>query len=567
MPMRIGLSAIWEGAFKLTFSALVIAAALSATLLASRYVFSTSELRAVLLVGIVVSGTLLVVSQVLGLRSKVASNIALSVVTLASVFTAYVVHTELYFQENRVVMLAVCGAAVFGLFVVFRIIDEYRWGGPALSALALMGVLWLFLPELASGISTPGGMFSADDPRLWVGLVGLCGAGAFTLLAIARFVDESHWGGVALLAVASVGAAVMVWASLDTGKPLDSENWTKPPSIRSVTFEHTPNVYFVVFDSIVPETIMHRYMGLEASEFHRTFDKEARRFRNLFANSIMTRDSLNTTLALDQDIYLAGRRPKYLSGQDLSPLTWIMKENGYETTSIFESFYFGHFKGPYIDNYVVNRRLGGACALLEEDVRRWAFWGYCRVTEAVWGKDSVVTRGDFVLRELTGPVGDGPQFVFAHFYMPGHAGGGFNYQSRENRERFADNYFRRANQAAVYLDQIIQHLRVSDPAAVLFVFGDHGMLLSRGVKLDDDPAFYLQDRFGILGGVFPHERCGKYFDDAESKGYMTILDAVHAILACLSGGQNALLEPRSDRFVESGVPLEHRYHYKEFLYE
>ena len=48
-------------------------------------------------------------------------------------------------------------------------------------------------------------------------------------------------------------------------------------------------MYFVVFDSIVPETIMHKYIGLETSEFHRTFDKEARRFRNFFANSIMTR--------------------------------------------------------------------------------------------------------------------------------------------------------------------------------------------------------------------------------------------------------------------------------------
>ena len=75
------------------------------------------------------------------------------------------------------------------------------------------------------------------------------------------------------------------------------------------------------------------------------------------------------------------------------------------------------------------------------------------------------------------------------------------------------------------------------------------MWLSRGMGIDEDPTFVnLQDRFAVLGGVFPRDRCGQYFDEAEAKGYMTTLDAVHSILSCLSGGQDALLEPRRDRF-------------------
>ena len=99
------------------------------------------------------------------------------------------------------------------------------------------------------------------------------------------------------------------------------------------------------------------------------------------------------------------------------------------------------------------------------------------------------------------------------------------------------------------------------------MFGDHGMWLSRGADLEENPAFFLQDRFGILGGVYPRDRCAGYFDEAESKGYMTILDAVHAILTCLSGGQSALVGTRHDRFSGSGVPREHEYRYEEFLYE
>ena len=117
------------------------------------------------------------------------------------------------------------------------------------------------------------------------------------------------------------------------------------------------------------------------------------------------------------------------------------------------------------------------------------------------------------------------------------------------------------------LEQLIDHLRANDPNAILFVFGDHGALLSNGMELEDDPAFFLQDRFGILGGMYPRDRCAPELDEAESKGYMTSLDVVHAILACLSGGQSPLIEPRRDRFWGSGMPENHSYDYKEFLYE
>ena len=123
------------------------------------------------------------------------------------------------------------------------------------------------------------------------------------------------------------------------------------------------------------------------------------------------------------------------------------------------------------------------------------------------------------------------------------------------------------NRAAIVLEQIIEHLRTNDPDSILFVFGDHGAWLSRGLAVEDDPAFFLQDRFGILGGVYPRDRCAPQLDEAERKGYMTSLDVVHAIVQCLADGQSPLLEPRRDRFWTGDLPEDHPYDYKEFLYE
>ena len=565
--VKRALSITWEGAFKLTFGALVIASALSSTFYSSRSNFSIVEMMNVLTIGMVVSGVFLLSAQAIALRSKIAANAALAVVTLVCVFTGYIVHTELFFPANRVAMLGICGVALFGLFVAFRVIDERRWGRLALSVAVPVGIVWSILLDLFQGLSTPGGILSLDDPRLWAAMIGTCGTGLCILYATVQYVDEAHWGGVALLSVVAVGIAVVVWAGIQDRNSSDSASLAKHPGIRDVTFEQKPNVYFVGFDSVVPESILRKYLGVETTEFHIAFDTDVRRFSNLFASSVSTKYSINTLMALSQDIFLDELRPNYFTGKHLSPLVSIMRQNGYETTSIFNNFFFGHTKGPYIDNYVINNKTGAVCALLDEDVRKWAFWGYCRITNANWFREEVLPPGDFLVSELASIGRDRPQFVIAHIYMPGHTSKSFRYHNLKDREVFTESYVQKSNEAASYLRRIIDHLRDNDPTAILFVFGDHGMFLSTGMRIDEDPTFYLQDHFAVLGGVFPRDRCGQYFDEAEAKSYMTTLDAVHAILGCMSDGQSALLEPRHDRFFGAGLEEEHDYRYKEYLYE
>ena len=484
-----GLAATREGSFKLTFAALVVAAAMVATIHPSRQNVSTVELAVVIALGMAVSGGLLLGAQLIALRSKPAANAALAMVTLACVFTAYVVHTELFYPGNRLALAAICGAALFGLFVAFQVIDERRWGGVVLSAVALVAVSSPLWPDVITGISRPGGVLALNDPRFWIALVGMCGAGVLAVYAASRVVDESHWGVAALLAVLAVGVAVVIWTGLQVERRLTGDSWERHAEIRPIKFDETPNVYFVGFDSIVPESIMQKYLGVDTTDFHSLFDRDARRFRNLFANSVRSYWSLNTLMALDQDIFLAGNRPgyfvhspSYFAGHDLSPLVWIMRENGYETTSIYENTSFGHTKGPHIDNYVINGELGGVCSLLEQDVRTWAFWGYCSIVNADGRQGADVAPGDSLVSELTDVVDGTPQFVIAHLYLPGHTSPRFRYDNEEDNQRFREWYRERANRAAIYLGQIIEHVRSNDPTAILFVYGDHGMYVSRGSR-------------------------------------------------------------------------------------
>ena len=60
--------------------------------------------------------------------------------------------------------------------------------------------------------------------------------------------------------------------------------------------------------------------------------------------------------------------------------------------------------------------------------------------------------------------------MIAHLYLPGHTPKTFDYENRENRERFLSDFEEDFNRAAVPLGQIIDHLSANDPDSILFVF-------------------------------------------------------------------------------------------------
>ena len=492
-------------AFKFVFATLLVAVAFAATYTSSKAAFSESDLRDIIVLGGTVN-TVLLLGTLFFLRSRVMANAVLSLIVLASVATAYIIHTDLYLTGNGAVLIALCAGSGAGLFVAFRLMDELHWGGPALSAAALLGL----------GIVAGGHREIGDVPVT---------------------VDTTY--------------------------------------IRDISFRETPNLYFVSFDAMAPRALLSKYLGLETTKFHDLFDVNFRRFPNFFANAVRTSHSLYTVLALDPDAYSSQRRElatrgedpdlRLFSGQNPSNLLGILHGNGYETTSIYVDSYFGDEKGEYINNYFtfLNNTI---CNLLDAGIRDFSFWGYCRFSD---DRANLLTARDMSAEQIIKVnADDKPQFVMAHLYEPGHTDNSFRYDDAEQFEEFRREYINGIERAARYLDLIIRHLEENDPDAILLVYGDHGLFLSEERQFEDDPVFVFQDHLGILGGVYPRDTCAGWFDEASSQGYMTILDAVHALLRCLSGGESPLIKPK-----EYTVPWNPQFHgrdgltYKDFLYE
>ncbi len=482
-PGRGDKTSVEKAALKFVFATLLVAVAFAATYASSEAAFSESDLRDILVLGGTVNTVLLLATLFL-VRYKVIANAVLSLIVLASAATAYIIHTDLYLTGNGAALIALCAGSGAGLFVAFRVIDEWRWGGVALSAAALLGL----------GITAGGRPETSDVPAT---------------------VDATH--------------------------------------IRHISFRETPNLYFVSFDAMAPRALLKKYLGLETTEFHDLFDINFRRFTNFFANSVPTKKSLDTVLALDVDAYSSQLReliargedadPQLFSGQNPSNLLGILHGNGYETTSIYRNSYFGHEKGQHINNYITFYDKT-VCNLLDPGIRVFSFWGYCRLLVG----DEIVNRlKDSALsaEQITKVnVDDKPQFVIAHLNAPGHTRQSYRYGDAGQPEAYRRRYINNSERAAGYLDLIIRHLEENDPDAILLVYGDHGPFLSKGLQFEDDPEFVFQDNYGILGGVYPRDTCAGWFDEASAQGWMTILDAVHALLRCLSGGESPLVKPR-----------------------
>ena len=315
---------------------------------------------------------------------------------------------------------------------------------------------------------------------------------------------------------------------------------------QSITFQETPNLYFISFDALAPRALLRKYLGIENTRFHDLFDDEFRRFPNFFVNADTTFRSINMLMSLDEDVFLSinvmsPHGASLFSGALPSPLLRILSENGYKTSALYHNTHLGYPKGPHIDNYFVN---------------------------PVDDTGGFLHQGEFLLDKLTKLASDRPQFLIAHLYMPGHTASYFRYDDQDHLDQFKSFYTRESNSAARYLEDIVAHLKQHDPNAILLVYGDHGPLVSQGMGFDEAPEMVVQDRFGVLGGVYPRDRCSTYFDAAEEQGYLTVLDAVHAILGCLSGGQSVLVRPRQNRLGGfGGVPLDSGYTYEDFLYE
>ena len=356
---------------------------------------------------------------------------------------------------------------------------------------------------------------------------------------------------------------------------------TSSNNIRLVEFKTKPNVYFISFDSFVPKVLLQKHMGLETTPYHEVLDAHFHRFKNFFADRISTRRSLNSLLALDIEYFDETLENdtynRFFPGLAPSPLFEVFKHNGYQTTTLFRSGYLGWNKGPHVDNYRIDRvySKSGVCEFIRtKGIKVFTFLGYCalvkndRFGSILMGPvvDDNLSGVDFLLNTMRDGLEKGvPQVLVAYVYSPGHTDKAYDHKNAGALKKYKRFYLDRSVETAEYLNRIVTFVAAEDPDAIIFIFGDHGPMLSRSTKVGEDDTFFYQDKFGVYGGIHPPDRCANSFSKPYNEDFMTPVQGAHMIIRCLSGGTDAFLKLEDYHLYEFKTNTHKRY--ENYLYE
>lgn len=372
---------------------------------------------------------------------------------------------------------------------------------------------------------------------------------------------------VSVISILYIGMiSVQVIGFLGTKEP--GRQGSAPGNFEQVVYQSKPNVYLLSFDAMVSPGVAAEYLDLPEPDFVSELEQSgARIFKNTFSDGDSTQPSLNTTLYLDPTIWRQNldRSNLAFSGVAPSPVFEIFRNNGYKISTYYAGIYRLH--GPYVDEYITREAAQSYCTF----ALPWFYFqhlGYCQFRENVIVRvfPNIGERAQVFDRQIidnfVGRANDGqPWLNYIYTYAPGHTDSDYS-NSQNQLERYQARYKASQLQTTDYMRSMLYAIRTNDPTGIIYVFGDHGAWLSRGVGLSADTAeFVIRDRHSVFSAVYPGDVCESYLGHREGEAFVTPSLIIRQLITCLSGGNDPV-----DREIDYSGPYDN-YGFEQFVYE
>jgi len=345
------------------------------------------------------------------------------------------------------------------------------------------------------------------------------------------------WPKMALALLLALSAPIATAAVEKFAAPgLNDEALQRFTKIR---FSSTPDIHLISLDALAPPDLAERYLGIEETPYSNALAAQAiHRFPNAFASHVPTKWSLNSVMRLAQEDF-----PPYLdyfSGRRPSPLTALLHANGYQIATGFPITFMG-VQGAHVDNYrpdpswaVENSAL---CILAGASTI--SFFGFCEIgtvfdrapIEKPWAEQVIGLVKDYLARPSGSPV-----FSYHHILDPvGHTSLDFRTGDAESLQQFTRYFMPRAEQADALISRLTQVAQQASRPAIVLLLGDHGLWVSRTVSFEEDPAFFVQDRHGVVLAILANETgCSQKELEHFMPSYATPERLIGGLIRCLA---------------------------------
>ena len=415
-------------------------------------------------------------------------------------------------------------------------------------------------------------------PNLLIALAILLSALIFTVLfrlsGLGRTISL-------FLCVLIVSSSFIMGATIIIGDSVDQEIGSLE-GYRNIKFGQKPNVHLISFDAMIPEVLSSKHMGLEQLGYSDYLEAESDIiFKNMFASQAPSSPSLNSIMGLaNPDFKGSG----YFAGRSESPVSYIFKNNGYKLASGFDTYRTFGKPGSYVDEYRTTYpgsiEYSAICRFNGPRSNIMRLYGFCHympnvLFEPELGQDRWHQIVVNTLREKGESTE--PWLTFHYYSRPiGHTTVSYNSNSPAEVDKYTQTFLRRSKQLGdTILPEIVETIRVNDPASIVFVFGDHGPYLSRSMAISDafvfgdhgrsleqeeEPSeFWVQDRHGVFGAILATEHpCASKAIEYYNQEYSTPERVLAGIIRCLSTDPD---------LIDQVVNFDEQFEFLKYLYE
>lgn len=373
--------------------------------------------------------------------------------------------------------------------------------------------------------------------------------------------------------------------------------------INLTNFKEHPNIYFINLDSMQTRGTVLKNLGTDIVPHDDYFESKGFfLFRNSFADFFGTAHSIASLMKLDPNYYHELHKNirnnnsyknfffKINSWKDITkklnnPLTDLLKFNDYHITFLLENNYFGHkpFKG--VDTWKESLPLS-ICEQLKYDYRnKIAFFGYCnylmdfnskeinyknlQLFDRIFSISKIIKLffrnnidlqytdySNFINKNISLALKKNERnFFYIHNNLPGHSNG--SYPTKEYKSIFKKQFIKRSKKSVAFLDSVVSHIRSIDKNPLIFVFGDHGMMLAGSLserEISQKLDFYISDIFSIRAAIYPDDFCFNKRKDLLKRKFNTLSSITTFILECLSNNQK-IIKIKNNNFYKINTSL------------
>ncbi len=337
--------------------------------------------------------------------------------------------------------------------------------------------------------------------------------------------------------------------------------------VADIALDRTPNIHVVMFDSLINSEFSEEFLGERSSgaDYLEKLDDSIYAGKTGFVERVPTIQSWDALFGFGVIGSEKSSRSLYFSGVFQSPLSSLLRKNGYMIQTGYANGYLGQ-KGPHVDHYhlqhiytlrfrdiaICREKLLGLCN------ERFQFI-FRKINELGYEK----AKGDEIWEERVFDIIEKAETraktpVFSGFYIliPGHTKLSYVIGNAADFEEYKSTLSIESERVQNALERL-NELRLKFPESIFIVSGDHGAWLSRTMPRNENRRFWTLDRYGVaLSLLNEHNLCPVSRDWLERQRYLTPSRLLAASFAC-NGDSQKLLEIFSDReeFITFGESL------------